>query len=71
MRYKVIRVIGVVLLGLGATAIILQFMEGGKSVVGSIAAGAVPVMFGCILLGRSFRLEKKMKASGDPSSPLK
>ena len=40
-RYKVIRIIGVVLLVLGAALIILQIMEGGKSVIGSIAGGGV------------------------------
>ena len=71
MNCKVIRIIGVVLLVLGATAIILQIIEGGKSVVGTIAAGGIPIMFGGILLGRSFRLENNSKASGDPSDTPK
>ncbi len=68
MNYKVIRIIGVVMLILGATAIILQIIEGGKSVMGSIAAGGTPILIGGILLGRSLRLENKSKASGDPSN---
>jgi len=71
MKYKVIRIISVVFLVLGAVVIILQFMEGGKSVIGSIAAGGIPILFGGILLGRSFRLENKGKASGDPSDTPK
>ena len=66
MNYKVLRIIGVVLLVLGAAAIILQIMEGGKTVLRSIAAGGTPILIGGILLGRSFRLENESKASGDP-----
>lgn len=67
MNYKVIRITGVVMLVLGAVAIILQIMEGGKSVIGTIGAGGTPILIGGILLGRSFRLENKNKASDDPS----
>jgi hypothetical protein len=67
MDYKTIRIIGVVLLVLGAAAIILQIMEGGRSVVRTIAAGGPPILIGGLLLGRSFRLENKSQASGDPS----
>lgn len=68
MNYKVIRIIGVVMLVLGVTAIILQIIEGGKSVMGSIAAGGTPILIGGILLGRSLRLENKSKASSDSSN---
>lgn len=71
MKYKVIRIIGVAFLVLGAALIIVQIMEGGKSVIGSIAAGGTPILFGGILLGRSLRLENKNKASGDPSDTPK
>ena len=71
MKYKVIRIIGVVLLVLGAVAIILQIIEGGKSVIGTIAAGGTPILFGGILLGLSLRLENKSKASSDPSNTPK
>ena len=72
MNYKVIRIISVVMLVLGAAAIIHQIMAGGgKSVIGSIAAGGTPILIGGILLGRSLRLENKSKASGDPSDTLK
>ena len=71
MNYKVIRIIGVVLLVLGATLIILQIMEGGKSVIQTIGAGGTPILFGGILLGHSLRLENKSKASGDPSDTPK
>ena len=70
-RYKVIRIIGVVLLVLGAALIILQIMEEGESVIRSIAAGGTPILIGGILLGRSLRLENKSKASGDPSDAPK
>ena len=66
MTYKVIRIIGVVLLVLGAVAIVLQIMAGGK-VINWFGAGGTPILIGGILLGRSFRLENKNKASGDPS----
>ena len=71
MKYKVIRIIGVVLLVLGAALIILQIMEGGKSVIQTIGAGGTPIGLGGILLGMSFRMENKMKASGDPSDTPK
>ena len=70
-RYKVIRIIGVVLLVLGATLIILQIMEGGKSVIQTIGAGGAPIAIGSLLLGLSLRLENKSKASGDPSDTPK
>ena len=70
MNYKVIRIIGVVMLVLGAAAIILQIMAGGKS-IGSIATGGTPILIGGILLGRSLRLENKSKASSDPSDTPK
>ena len=70
-KYKVIRIIGVVLLVLGAALIILQIMEGGKSAIGSIAGGATPIIMGALLLGISLRLENKERASGDPSNTPK
>ena len=70
-RYKVIRIIGVVLLVLGAALIILQIMEGGKSVIQTIGAGGTPICLGGLLLGMSLRMENKMKASSDPSDTPK
>ena len=70
-RYKVIRIIGVVMLVLGAALIILQIMEGGKSVIQTLGAGGSQIGLGGVLLGLSFRLENKMKASGDPSDTPK
>ena len=70
-RYKVIRIIGVVLLVLGAALIILQIMEGGKSVIQTIGAGGAPIGLGGVLLGMSLRMENKKKASGDPSDTPK
>ena len=70
-RYKVIRIIGVVLLVLGAALIILQIMEGGKSVIHTIGAGGAPIAIGSVLFGLSLRLENKVKASGDPSDTPK
>ncbi len=52
-RYKVIRIIGVVMLVLGAALIILQIMEGGKSVIHAIGAGGTPICIGGVLLGLS------------------
>ena len=71
MKYKVIRIMGVVLLVLGAALIILQLMAREKSVIGSIAAGGTPICLGGVLLGLSLRLENKKKASGDPSDTPK
>ena len=71
MKYKVIRIIGVVLLVLGAALIILQLMAGEKSVFRSIAAGGSFIGLGGGLLGLSLRLENKKKASGDPSDTPK
>jgi hypothetical protein len=62
MKYKVIRIIGVVLLVLGASLIILQIMEGGKSVIQTIGAGGSPICVGGLLIGMSLRMENKMKA---------
>ena len=59
MKYKVIRIIGVLLLVLGAALIILHLTAGEKSVIGSIAGGATPIITGCILLGVSRMLERK------------
>lgn len=70
-RYTVIRVIGVVLLLLGATLIILQAMEGGKTVIQTIGAGGSSIAIGGVLFGLSLRLENKEKGSGSPSDPPK
>lgn len=66
MHYKTVRIIGVVLLVLGAAAILLQIMDGGKSVLMSIGAGGTPILIGGMLLGRSFRLENQEQAASDP-----
>jgi hypothetical protein len=71
MKYKVVRIIGVVLLVLGAALIIRQIMEGGKSVIQTIGAGGGPIAVGGALLGISLTLENKMKASRDPSNTPK
>ena len=71
MKHKVIGIIGVLLLVLGAALIILQLMAGEKSVFRSIAAGGAPICMGGVLLGLSLRLENKKKASGDPSDTPK
>ena len=70
-KYKVIRIFGVVLLVLGVALIILQIMEGGKSVIQTIGAGGSPIGLGGVLFGLSLRLENKSKASGDPSDTPK
>ena len=69
MKYKVIRIIGVLLLVLGAALIILQLMarEKGSSVIHSIARGSTPIIMGALALGWS----KRKKASGDPSDTPK
>lgn len=70
MKHKVVGIIGVLLLVLGVLLIILQFMAGGKSVVGSIAVGATPISMGTILIAVSRMLERK-QASRDPSDTPK
>jgi hypothetical protein len=70
-RYKVIRIIGVVLLVLGAAMIILALVEGEKSVIQSIGAGGGSIAVGGALFGMSLGLENKEKASGDPSDTPK
>lgn len=70
-RYKVIRAIGVVLLVLGAALIILQMMEGGKTVIQTIGAGGPLIGVGGALFGMSLRLENREKASGDPAGTPK
>jgi membrane-bound ClpP family serine protease len=70
MKHKIIGIIGVLLLVLGAALIIHQLMTREKSVVGSIAGGATPIIMGSLLLAVSRRLERK-KASGDPSDTPK
>ena len=70
-RYKVIRIIGVVLLVLGAALIILKTLEGGKSVIQTLGAGGSWIGLGGALFGLSLRLENKEKASSDPSDTPK
>ncbi len=70
-RYKVIRIIGLVLLVLGAAMIILALVEGEKSVIQSIGAGGGAIAVGGALFGMSLRLENKEKSSGDPSDTPK
>ena len=70
-RYKRIRIIGVVLLVLGAAMIILALVEGKKSVIQSIGAGGGLIGVGGALFGMSLRLENKEKVSGDPSDKPK
>ena len=70
-RYKRIRIIGVVLLVLGAAMIILALVEGKKSVIQSIGAAGGLIAVGGALFGMSLRLENKEKASGDPSDKPK
>ena len=67
MKHKVLGIIGVLLLVLGAALIILQLMAGKKSVIGSIARGATPLIMGALVLGWS----RRKKASGDPSDTPK
>ena len=71
MKYKVIRIIGVVFLVLGAALITLQLMEREKSVIKSIASGGGTICLGGVLLGLSLRLENKTKGSGNPSDTPK
>jgi hypothetical protein len=66
-RHKVIRIIGVVLLLLGAAVIVLTLVEGEKSVIQSIGAAGGTIAVGGTLFGMPLRLENKEKAAGDPS----
>jgi hypothetical protein len=67
MTHKVIRIIGVLLLVLGAALIILQLRTGEKPVIKSLAKGATPITMGALLIGVS----RRKKASGDPSDTTK
>ena len=71
MKHKVIRIIGVLLLVLGAALIILQLTTTEKSVIGSIAGGAIPIIMGALVLGASLGSSRRKKASGDPSDTPK
>ncbi len=70
-RYKVIRIIGVVLLVLSAAMITIALVEGKKSVIQSIGAAGGMIAVGGALCGMSLRMENKEKASGDPSDKPK
>jgi hypothetical protein len=67
MKHKVIRIIGALLLVLGAALIIHQLTTSEKSVIHSIASGSTPLVMGALLLGWS----KQKKASGDSSDTPK
>ena len=71
MKHKVIGIIGVLLVVLGAALIILQLMAREKSVIGSIAGGATPIIMGALVLGLSLGLSRRKKAPGDPSDTPK
>jgi hypothetical protein len=71
MKHKVIRIIGVLLLVLGAALIIFQLTTTEKSVIGSIAGGAMPIIMGALVLGASLASSRRKKASGDPSDTPK
>lgn len=71
MKYKVIRVIGVLLLVLGVALIVLQLFAREKSFIGSIAAGSTSIANGAVLIGISSMLQNKKKRSGDPSARTK
>ncbi len=66
MKYKVIRIIGVLLLVLGLALIVLQLIAKEKSVIGSIAVGSTPITMGAVLVGISSMLENKKKRSVNP-----
>ena len=70
-RYKVIRIIGVVLFVLSAAIITIALVEGKKSVLQSIGAAGGTIAVGGALCGMSLRMENKEKASGDPSDKPK
>lgn len=68
---KVIRIFGVLSVVLGVALIILQLTTTEKSVVGSIAGGAMPIIMGALVLATSLAWSKRKKASGDPSDTPK
>lgn len=69
MKYKVMGIIGLLLLVLGVALIILQLIEGEKTVVGSIAAGSSPIVTGSVLIGISRMLERKNASRAPSDSP--
>lgn len=68
---KVIRIIGVLMVVLGVAVIILQLTTTEKSVVGSIAGGAMPIIMGALVLAVSLAASRRKKASGDSSDTPK
>lgn len=70
-RYKVIRIIGVVLLILSAAMITIAIMEGKKSVIQSIGSAGGMIAVGGALCGMSLRMENKERVSGRPSDKPK
>jgi len=70
-RYKVIRIIGVVLLVLSVAMITIALAEGKKSVIQSIGTTGGMIAVGGALCGMSLRMESKERASGDPSDKPK
>ena len=71
MRHKVISIIGVLLLVLGAAIIIHQLTTTEQPVIKSIARGSTPLIMGALLLGASRGSSRRKKASGDPSDTPK
>lgn len=67
---KVIRIIGVLMVVLGVAVIILQLTTTEKSVVGSIAGGAMPIIMGALVLATSLAASRR-KASGKSSDTPK
>lgn len=70
-RYKVLRIISVVMVISGAAIIILNLVEGEKSVFRSIGAGGAYIGLGGAFFGMSLRFENREKASDCPSNTPK
>ena len=70
MKHKVIRIIGVLLVVVGAAVIIHNLTTTEKSVIGSIAGGVMPIIMGALVLGVSLGASRR-KASGKSSDTPK
>lgn len=59
MKYRVIRIAGLLMLLLGLAFVFYHLLEREKSVVASVASGGSLIALGAGMIGSSVRLERK------------